>query len=130
MSLKSEKDTYFSCSSDLTCPSDYPYVLSQTNDLSNNCCNINPKTDLDNNCPSMGFNKEFDGDKKENDYPSTLCTNERSFPVITEKNWSKQYKKALDKNDMTLMRELPGMEERCNWVKECGRVWQGIAPFC
>ena len=128
--LKSEKDTYFSCSSDLTCPNDYPYVLPQTDDLSNNCCNINPKTDLDNNCPSMGFNKAFDGDKKENNYPSTLCTNERSFPVITEENWSKQYKKALDKNDMTLMRELPGMDERCNWVKECGRVWQGIAPFC
>lgn len=125
--LNSDDDLYYACKSNNTCPEDYPYSIN----TGSKCCKINPSTDLDNNCDNTAFQTDCpDKNGNCNNYYTTQCTDKKSFPIISEKDWEKQYKKALKKKDMSLMRKLSGMEERCNWVNECGRVWQGIDPYC
>jgi len=48
------------------------------------------------------------------------CTDSENFPDINANSWEK----ASDKS------QVPGVSERCKWLKKCGGVWQGIDNYC
>ena len=52
--------------------------------------------------------------------PVCKNNNEINFKNININSWQR----AKDKM------EVPGLKERCDWVKKCGGVWQGVDNYC
>ena len=129
--IRNPQQLYFSCKSDNSCPIKYPF-----NTPTGKCCKNNPDLDIDNTCISDSYTTPCPAIILKNDNPycknnyETSCKNTMTFPKIKPKDWAKVYQETLDNNDITLLRKVPGMTERCNWVNTCGKVWQGISDFC
>ena len=123
--IDSSGDLYYSCKSNPVCPSDYPFSIT-----GNKCCKVDPNIDIDNNCKNSSYTIDCPVKTQCKNNNVTTCANTKKFTKIDEKEWEKKYAEALKKKDLSLMKQIPGMSERCKWIKTCGRVWQGIDIFC
>ena len=48
------------------------------------------------------------------------CKNINEFKKIDSKTW-------VNSEDRS---KIAGIKERCNWLKQCGGVWQGVQNYC
>jgi len=128
-SINKPTDLFFSCSSNPTCPIEYPFNTGQSGEKE--CCKTNPKIDIDSNCNINAYTTSCpdNTDVCKSNYETT-CKKTQEFPKINTKKWLEIYSEAMAENDLSKMSNIKGMTERCNWVNTCGRVWQGVSEFC
>lgn len=53
------------------------------------------------------------------------CKNKIDFREINASQW-----KPPSSDDPNPNVNLPGVKERCNWLRKCGGTWQGISDVC
>tara|TARA_R110002074_G_scaffold61847_1_gene149224 strand:+ start:163 stop:1623 length:1461 start_codon:yes stop_codon:yes gene_type:complete len=128
-SINVPDDLFFSCSSNPTCPIEYPFKTEKPGEKE--CCKTNPKIDIDGNCSINAYTTSCPNntDVCKSNYETT-CKKTQEFPKINTKKWLEIYSDAMAENDLSKMSNIKGMTERCNWINTCGRVWQGVSEFC
>ena len=58
------------------------------------------------------------------------CEDTIQFKKIKQSNWINTMAEGINNKNLNVMKDIPGMDERCKWLSTCGRVWQGVQPFC
>ena len=53
------------------------------------------------------------------------CSNDMTFKEIDASAWKPDPNDGSNPNA-----DLPGVKERCNWLRKCGGTWQGLKDIC